>query len=38
VAVIRRLNAAIDLSGQTPAAVATQFLRTHGLLRTSGTT
>jgi osmoprotectant transport system substrate-binding protein len=36
-AVIRRLNAAVDLSGQTPAAVATQFLRGHGLLGTSGT-
>ena len=30
--VMRRLNAAVDLSGVAPAEVAEQFLRAHGLL------
>jgi osmoprotectant transport system substrate-binding protein len=30
--VMRRLNQAVDISGQDPAAVAKQFLETHGLL------
>jgi osmoprotectant transport system substrate-binding protein len=30
--VIRRLNQAVDISQQSPAAVARQFLQTHGLL------
>ena len=30
--VMRRLNAAVDVSGQNPAAVAKQFLQEHGLL------
>jgi len=31
-AVMRRLNAAVDVSGQDPAVVAKQFLQEHGLL------
>jgi osmoprotectant transport system substrate-binding protein len=30
--VMRKLNAAVDVSGQDPALVAKQFLRAHGLL------
>jgi osmoprotectant transport system substrate-binding protein len=30
--VIRQLNLAVDIAGQDPTAVATQFLETHGLL------
>jgi osmoprotectant transport system substrate-binding protein len=31
-AVMRRLNQAVDIAGQDPAAVAQQFLETHGLI------
>jgi osmoprotectant transport system substrate-binding protein len=31
-AVMRRLNQAVDIAGQDPAAVARQFLETHGLI------
>ena len=34
--VMRRLNAAVDVAKQDPAAVATQFLETHGLLEPLG--
>jgi osmoprotectant transport system substrate-binding protein len=34
--VMRRLNAAVDVSKQDPAAVAKQFLQTHGLLEPLG--
>jgi osmoprotectant transport system substrate-binding protein len=34
--VIRRLNAAVDVAQQDPAAVAKQFLQTHGLLEPFG--
>jgi glycine betaine/choline ABC-type transport system substrate-binding protein len=37
-AVIRQLNAAVDISGQDPAVVAKQFLQAHGLVPPSGTT
>src|SRR5262249_29667543 len=33
--VIRRLNQAVDVSGQDPATVAHQFLETHGLIPAS---
>jgi len=35
-AVMRRLNAAVDIYGQTPTAVAKQFLQVHGLAGASG--
>ena len=30
--VMRQLNQAVDVSGQSPSAVAMQFLETHGLI------
>jgi osmoprotectant transport system substrate-binding protein len=34
-AVMRQLNAAVDVSGETPAVVAQQFLIAHGLVPAS---
>ena len=34
--VMRQLNAAVDVAKQDPAAVAKQFLQTHGLLEPLG--